>query len=175
MPVVRLGAGMAETWTCATDRAEATAALGRRIGAAALAGDAVLLCGPVGAGKTVLAGGILDGLGVPGPHPSPTFTLVRRRRGGRWPVWHVDLYRLSESEAGQAGDLIGLDEAFASDGVAVVEWAERLGAWTPADALRVELRRSAPDAREMWLRADGPRARRLLAAARSEGLAAGKV
>lgn len=159
-----------ETWTWETDGSEATAAIGHRIGAAALAGDAVLLRGPVGAGKTVLAGGLLDGLGVPGPHPSPTFTLVRNRRGGRWPAWHVDLYRLAEAEADGAAELLGLDEVFADDGVAVVEWAERLGTWTPTDALQVDLQRSGPDRRTLRLQASGPRSRRLLAAARAEGV-----
>ncbi len=161
------GAAAVDTWTWETDGPEATAALGRWIGAAAQAGDAVLLRGPVGAGKTVLAGGILDGLDVPGPHPSPTFTLVRSRRDGRVPAWHVDLYRLADSDVASAGELLGLDEALAEDGVAVVEWAERLGAWTPADALQVVLQRSGAERRRLRLQAGGPRSRRLLAAART--------
>lgn len=67
--------------------------LGRALGETAPPGGVLLLSGPVGVGKSVLASGVLRGLGVAPPHPSPTYTLVRLYRG-RLPVAHIDLYRL---------------------------------------------------------------------------------
>lgn len=143
--------------------AEATAAFGRRLGEAAAPGDVLLLHGPVGAGKTVLAGGVLAGLGVPGPHPSPTFLLVRVYRG-RLPAAHADLYRL---EGGLDATETGLAEILAGDGVVVVEWAERLGAMAPADALHLTLRRGAEaEIREIACTPGGPGAARLMARVR---------
>ena len=148
-------------WRLRTRSAEETAALGRRLGLAAQPGDMLLLQGPVGAGKTVLASGILEGLGVPGPHPSPTFTLLRTYRG-RLPAVHADLYRL---EGRFDPDELGWEDAVAGEGVTIVEWADRLGGHAPADALHIRLE-PAGAARSVACRAGGPSAARLLAAAR---------
>jgi tRNA threonylcarbamoyladenosine biosynthesis protein TsaE len=106
-----------------TAREEETRALGREL-AAELAPDGVLLLsGDLGAGKTVLAQGIAEGLGIePGEVQSPTFTLIREHRGSRGRLVHVDLYRLDPEEVGA----LGLEELLAGPGVKVVEWAERL-------------------------------------------------
>lgn len=71
-----------------------TAALGEEWGRAARAGWLIGLSGELGAGKTLLAGGLARGLGVTGRVPSPTFALIHEYGGGRLPLWHVDLYRL---------------------------------------------------------------------------------
>lgn len=98
----------------------------RRFGAALSGmlspGDAVLLYGDLGAGKSVLARGIARGMGVEGPMPSPTFTLMipYTGEGGRR-LYHFDLYRLSDPEEYYAA---GLDEFVGGDGVAVVEWPQ---------------------------------------------------
>ncbi len=93
--------------------------LGIRLAAMLRPGDVVFLSGELGAGKSVLARGIAAGLGVEGPMPSPTFTLMQPYEG-RVRVHHFDLYRLS-----------GPDELFAAglwdylgDGVSLVEWPE---------------------------------------------------
>jgi tRNA threonylcarbamoyladenosine biosynthesis protein TsaE len=104
-----------------------TTALGERLGRGMRAGDVVLLRGDLGAGKTHLARGIAAGLSIPGPIPSPTFTLVyeydgMNAAGERVPLAHIDLYRL-----GASGDLdsIGLDDYLGGVWAAVIEWPER--------------------------------------------------
>lgn len=112
----------------------ATAALGARIGAAARAGDVVALFGDLGAGKTTLARGLIRHLaGAETEAPSPTFTLVQTYSATP-SVWHFDLYRLSS--AAEAREL-GLEEAV--DGLALIEWPERLGPDLPLARLEVRL------------------------------------
>lgn len=117
----------------------ATARLGAAIARAARRGEAVLLSGHLGAGKSVLARGLVRALA--GDHedvPSPTFTLVQFYETEP-PVAHFDLYRLAEE--GEALE-VGLEEAL-DDGVAVVEWPGRVGeaAWArlAPDRLAIEL------------------------------------
>ena len=88
-----------------------------------LAPDAViLLTGELGAGKTAFVRGMAEGLGAdPGAVSSPTFTLVQEYRGGRLPLFHVDLYRLKPAEV----DDLGLDELTVG-GVLAIEWPDRL-------------------------------------------------
>ena len=102
---------------------EETRALGRAL-AEELAPDGVLLLsGDLGAGKTVLAQGLADGLGIdPAEVLSPTFNLIREHRGSRGRLIHADLYRLDSDEV----EPLGLEELLAGPGVKVVEWAERL-------------------------------------------------
>lgn len=110
--------------------AEATAALGRAVAPRLEPGEAVLLYGPLGMGKSTLARGLIRALA--GEHedvPSPTFTLVQFYETTP-PIAHFDLYRLSRPE--EAFE-IGLDEAL-DVGVALIEWPERLG-HDPARAL----------------------------------------
>jgi tRNA threonylcarbamoyladenosine biosynthesis protein TsaE len=88
----------------------------------------LLLSGDLGSGKTVLARGVAEALGIdPRQVLSPTFNLIREHQGSGGRLVHVDLYRLEPEEA--AG--IGLDEVLAAPGVKVVEWAERLAPAEP--------------------------------------------
>lgn len=100
-----------------TREVAATLAAGLRAGAI------LLLHGDLGAGKTAFVRGLAEGLGVPDDSvSSPTFTLVHEYRGGRLPLHHADLYRLSP---GVALEELGLEEA-ADQGVLAIEWPERL-------------------------------------------------
>ena len=97
----------------------ATRAVGRRLAALLRPGDVVLLAGDLGAGKTLFAGGIGEGLAVDTTVVSPTFVLVREYQG-LLPMHHADIYRLGSSA--EIGDLELPSSA--SDGVLVVEWGD---------------------------------------------------
>jgi len=109
-----------------------TEALGERWGRAAERGLVLALSGDLGAGKTQLVKGLARGLGVTARVHSPTFTLVNEYGGGRLKLFHLDLYRL-ETRAQILS--AGIGEFLSPDGVAVIEWAERLedGRWMMDD------------------------------------------
>jgi tRNA threonylcarbamoyladenosine biosynthesis protein TsaE len=117
--------------------AEATHAVGRSLAAVARAGDVVTLAGPLGAGKTSIARGLLAALGLVGEAPSPSFAIVQPYAPPEvtLPVIHVDLYRVED--AGEMEEL-GLDEA-RDDALLLVEWPERAGASAWPDALALTL------------------------------------
>jgi tRNA threonylcarbamoyladenosine biosynthesis protein TsaE len=114
---------------------EETRAAGRALGAVLEPGDVVLLDGQLGAGKTVFAKGIAEGLGVDETVVSPTFTLAREYEG-RLRLLHVDVYRLDHVQ--EFLDL-GLEDLAADDAVTVVEWGDAVAAELPADHLEVRL------------------------------------
>ncbi|MGG5886783.1 tRNA (adenosine(37)-N6)-threonylcarbamoyltransferase complex ATPase subunit type 1 TsaE [Falsiroseomonas sp. HC035] len=114
----------------------ATAALAARLAARARPGDALLLEGPLGAGKSSFCRAFLRAAsGDPALEvPSPTFTLVQSYDLPVGPAFHFDLWRLD----GPAGlDELGWEEA--RDGIVLVEWPDRLGALRPAEALTLAL------------------------------------
>lgn len=86
------------------------------------AGDVLLLYGDMGAGKSVLCRAIAEGLGVSGPVPSPTFTLMNVYEEGRLTLYHFDLYRLEDAEALWA---LGLDEFIGTQGITLIEWPQK--------------------------------------------------
>jgi tRNA threonylcarbamoyladenosine biosynthesis protein TsaE len=110
---------------------EDTIALGATLGAGLKAGDVVVLSGPLGAGKTVMAKGIAQAMDVDGPVVSPTFVLARvhrARQAGRPAMVHVDMYRLLDHPGVDLlGELDALDlDTDLDDAVVVVEWGEGL-------------------------------------------------
>jgi len=109
-----------------------TVGLGRAIGASLDVGDAVLLTGELGAGKTVLVRGMAEGVGSPEPARSPTFVLLLEYPG-RLTLYHCDLYRIGA--AAGAGD-IGLDDCLET-GALAVEWPENARDALPGDALQI--------------------------------------
>ncbi|HEY6539026.1 MAG TPA: tRNA (adenosine(37)-N6)-threonylcarbamoyltransferase complex ATPase subunit type 1 TsaE [Candidatus Dormibacteraeota bacterium] len=117
-----------------TRSADETRALGREIGAGLRPGDCLALRGEMGAGKTVLAQGIVAGAGGGADVRSPTF-LLHAVHQGRLPVHHLDLYRL-----GKEVDLrsFGIDEALL-EGAVLVEWPENTGASWFTEEIRLEI------------------------------------
>jgi len=111
--------------------------LGRRLAGLARPGDVIALSGPLGAGKTSIARGLLAALGLEEEAPSPSFAIVQPYEPPevRFPVLHVDLYRIDDpSEAEE----LGLDDA-RYDSLLIVEWPERLGEAAWHDALWLSL------------------------------------
>ncbi len=133
------------------DAAE-TQALGARLAAVARPGDLLCLVGDLGAGKTQLAKGFAAGLGIMDIVNSPTFVLMSEYRG-RIPLFHVDLYRLADAADALAGGV--LDER-QREGVALVEWAERLGDVLPAGRLDVTIDGIGDEPRRIALRSADP-------------------
>jgi tRNA threonylcarbamoyladenosine biosynthesis protein TsaE len=136
------GAGTAELAT-----AQDTIALGTRLGKQLRAGDVVVLSGPLGAGKTVLAKGIAQVMDVDGPVISPTFVLARvhrARRSGEPAMIHVDLYRLLDhGSVDLLAELDSLDlDTDLDDAVVVVEWGEGLAERLSDSHLDVRLERA---------------------------------
>lgn len=118
---------------------EDSLALGMRLAALARPGDVIALSGPLGAGKTSIARGLLAALGLEEEAPSPSFAIVQPYAPPevRFPVLHVDLYRIEQAEEAEE---LGLDEA-REDSLLIVEWPERLGEdwWRDALWLSLEL------------------------------------
>lgn len=128
-----------------TSEAE-TIALGERIARTLPRRAVVLLIGNLGAGKTTLAKGIVQGLGAAAPEEvaSPTFTLIHEYGEGR--VYHIDLYRLEEA---REVETLGLDELFDRDAVVLIEWGERFPQLLPPGRIEIRLRALEDDTREI--------------------------
>ena len=139
-----------------TEAAGATRQIGESLAGVLRKGDAVVLTGELGAGKTTLVQGVAHGLGVLDHVTSPTFTLVKEYRG-RLDVAHVDVYRLERMQ--EVVDL-GLDELSSDGAVLLVEWGDAVEDLLSEDRLRIELTTADPtgesQTRRIDLRADGP-------------------
>ena len=126
------------------DTEAAGAALAREVSP----GTVVLLCGDLGAGKTVFSRGFARGLGVTEPVSSPTYTIVQEYElGSGSRLYHMDLYRIGDEHAALG---FGVDEFLNEPGaISLVEWPERIAGLLPDDAVRVELKHRSPEEREI--------------------------
>ena len=106
------------------------------------AGDVVLLDGEMGAGKTVIAKGIAEGLGVTCEVTSPTYAYVNDYGG----VYHFDCYRVPSEEFAER---LGFSEYFEMGGVCLVEWAEHIAGLIPARAKKVTVKKRGETLREI--------------------------
>lgn len=115
---------------------EDTAALGKSLADKIKPGTVIALIGDLGSGKTTLTKAIAEGLSVKEQVTSPTFTIVREYKSGRLPLYHFDVYRIGDSD-----DMfeIGFDEYLYKDGVCIVEWAEKVEALLPEEAIKIHI------------------------------------
>jgi tRNA threonylcarbamoyladenosine biosynthesis protein TsaE len=139
--------------TLVTRSVRGTLSLGRRFARRLNAGDCVAVVGPLGAGKTVLIRGIAAGLGLSDERlvASPTFVLVREYPA-RMPVYHIDLYRTVDPPA-ELADL-GLEEML-TDGVVLIEWAERAANVLPRPRWRIGIEITARNSRHFSIQRVG--------------------
>jgi tRNA threonylcarbamoyladenosine biosynthesis protein TsaE len=128
-----------------TSEAE-TRALGLAIASAAEPGDIVALIGDLGTGKTALTKYIAEGLGIKEDVISPTFTIVKEYRSGRLPLYHFDVYRLSNG-----WELLdtGAEDYLEDSGLSVIEWADIVADVLPPDALVVMIEYAEEGARRI--------------------------
>ncbi len=100
-------------------------------------GDIICLDGDLGAGKTAFVSGFAEGLGYKGYVTSPTFTLVNEYEAEKT-IYHFDVYRIDECD-----DMfdIGLDDYLFSDGVCIIEWAERIKSVLPENVINIEIKK----------------------------------
>ncbi len=136
--------------------------LGRRL----FPGAVLALVGQLGAGKTHLTRAIARGLDVkqPGAVTSPTFVLIQEYRA-RLPIYHFDAYRLRGAIEFQE---LGVQEYFESDGVCIVEWADRVAAAMPSECLQIRLEVISESSRHLHAHASSPNYEALLTDLRAD-------
>ena len=140
-----------------TGAVEETERLGATLAAGLVAGDVLVLTGPLGSGKTCFVAGLARGLGARSRVRSPSFTLLNEYRG-TFMLHHLDLYRLEGPEV----DGLGLEE-LVDEGALVVEWGEKLPAWLREEALTLVFEVLSEHERAVTASAAGKRGGELLA------------
>lgn len=129
--------------TIHTHTKEATQDFGKRFGETLSPKTLVTLEGDLGAGKTTLVQGILEGLGATAPYPSPTFVLMNQyelttpTRSGIRRVYHADAYRVGRDDFEKLGFLEWCDDP---EGIVLLEWPERLGDLVPMERTAIRLK-----------------------------------
>ncbi|KAA2315466.1 tRNA (adenosine(37)-N6)-threonylcarbamoyltransferase complex ATPase subunit type 1 TsaE [Pseudooceanicola sediminis] len=132
---------------------DATCGFAQRLGSGLSTGDVLLLSGGIGAGKTHFARCLIQSLlTLPEDVPSPTFTLVQEYDTRKGPLWHADLYRLTDPlEAIE----LGLEDAF-EQAICLIEWPDRLGDLAPMAALRIDFATDPVHDEARRVRIEGP-------------------
>jgi tRNA threonylcarbamoyladenosine biosynthesis protein TsaE len=134
-----------------------TRRFGARLGALLQAGDVICLEGALGTGKTCLAQGIGQGMGIVEPITSPTFALIAEHHPPRPApaLYHIDLYRLDKPV--DEALAFGLQDYLRSDGICLIEWANRIRSTLPAEGLWITLRHLDTSKRGILMKAASPR------------------
>lgn len=122
-----------------TTKPEMTYEYGKSLGEQALPGQIYCLVGDLGVGKTLFTQGFAKGLGISEPVNSPTFTIVQEYHQGRIPLFHFDVYRISDPEEMYE---IGYEEYFFGNGVCIVEWADLIWELIPEEAVVVRIEKN---------------------------------
>lgn len=147
---------MMDEWTYQAADETATNRLGAALDQALPDGSVVALCGTLGAGKTRLVQAIAEADGINRRDVvSPTFVLVQQYQGRR-PIYHFDAYRLRDEDEFLA---LGPDEYFDSNGLTLIEWADRVERELPAERLEIHIEVTGPQTRLFRIRAEGERYR----------------
>lgn len=110
--------------------------LGFKLGQSCKEGDIILLNGDLGVGKTVFTKGFGKGLGIDEPICSPTFTIMQIYDEGRIPLYHFDVYRISDI---CEMDEIGYEDYFFGNGVCLIEWAKLISEIIPEDHISITI------------------------------------
>ncbi|MGM0807424.1 MAG: tRNA (adenosine(37)-N6)-threonylcarbamoyltransferase complex ATPase subunit type 1 TsaE [Bacillota bacterium] len=139
------------TYQYETKSAEETMSFAEKLGSILQKGDVLTLAGDLGAGKTTFTKGLAKGLGVTRTVNSPTFTIIKEY-SGRLPLYHMDVYRLEDSD-----EDLGFEEYFSGEGVCVVEWAVFIEDYLPEERLELVISHKGDDEREIQLRPIGSR------------------
>lgn len=134
-----------------THSTEQTMGLAQRLAEKLVEGDVILLEGDLGAGKTTFTKGLAKGLHITRNVNSPTFTIIKEYEG-RLPLYHMDVYRLEESD-----EDLGFDDYFYGNGVTVVEWAHLIKDYLPAERLEINIYHKGDDEREVVFTGNGKR------------------
>lgn len=119
---------------------EETFALAREIGEKAKRGEVFVLTGDLGAGKTVFTQGFAAGLTITEPVNSPTFTILQIYEGGRYPLYHFDVYRIGDISEMEE---IGYEDCFYGEGVSLIEWGDLIEEILPEEYTKVTILRDA--------------------------------
>lgn len=134
-----------------TNSSEETMKIAEIIGQYVIRKDTIILEGDLGAGKTTFTKGLAKGLEVKRVVNSPTFNIIKEYNG-RLPLFHMDVYRLKDSE-----EDLGFEEYFEGEGVTVVEWAHLIEHQLPKELLKITIRRLEDTSRSITLEPNGLR------------------
>jgi tRNA threonylcarbamoyladenosine biosynthesis protein TsaE len=104
------------------------------------------LIGDLGSGKTEFVKGLALGLGIDAEVTSPTFTIIHEYGGGRYPLFHMDFYRLLEERELEE---IGFDGYLRAGGICAIEWGDKFPSRLPRDSIKVSFRMDSDDTREI--------------------------
>ena len=134
-----------------TASSEETMQVAERLARLFTGGEVLLLEGDLGAGKTTFTKGLAKGLDIKRNVNSPTFTIIKEYNG-RLPLYHMDVYRLEDSD-----EDLGFDDYFSSEGVSVVEWAQFIEEYLPKERLEVSIFHQGDNTRKIILKPIGTR------------------
>ncbi len=124
-----------------TNSADETYKAGEKLGKIASSGQVITLSGDLGVGKTVFAKGFAKGLGIDEPITSPTFTILQEYNTGRLPLYHFDVYRVSDPCEMYE---VGFDDYLYGNGVCLIEWAELIKDILPTNIISINITKDDP-------------------------------